>query len=243
MGIRHREYFMRKLTLLLLLSAVWLPANAEEGADPRAEIAGLVPGLTKEDVRPSEIDGLYEVALGSQIVYVTADRRYLIRGDIVDLETNSSVTEARRSGLRLTEMSSLPEQQMVIFGPEDAAHTITVFTDIDCTYCRKLHGGINQINARGSRVRYVFYPRIGPGSESWAKADAVWCSKDRQSALTRAKNGEEIDSKTCSTPVAEHYALGNKIGVRGTPAILMEDGELLPGYVPAAELAAYLDKS
>ena len=233
---------MRKLTLVLLLSAVWLSAAAEEGTDPRADIAGMVPGLTKEDVTPSEIDGLYEVAIGSQIVYVTADRRYLIKGDIVDLETNESVTEARRSGLRLTEMKSLPEQQMVIFGPEDAAHTITVFTDIDCTYCRKLHREINQINARGIRVRYVFYPRFGPGSESWAKADAVWCAKDRQSALTRAKNGEEIELKTCSTPVAEHYALGNKIGVRGTPAILMEDGELLPGYVPAAELAAYLDK-
>jgi thiol:disulfide interchange protein DsbC len=132
---------------------------------------------------------------------------------------------------------------MVVFGPEDAAHTITVFTDIDCTYCRKLHREIDQINARNIRVRYVFYPRFGPGSESWAKADAVWCSKDRQSALTRAKSGEDITADNCPTPVAEHYALGNKIGVRGTPAILMEDGELLPGYVPAAELAAYLDRT
>jgi thiol:disulfide interchange protein DsbC len=236
---------MRKLaiTSLMVLCSVPVLLVAEDSADPRAEIAGLVPGLTAEDVRPSAIEGLYEVAIGSQIVYVTGDRKYLFKGDIVDLETNKSLTEARRSGLRLNEMGQLQEAQMVIFGPEDAAHTITVFTDIDCTYCRKLHREIDQINARDIRVRYVFYPRFGPGSESWAKADAVWCSEDRQSALTRAKNGEDVEAETCSTPVAEHYALGNKIGVRGTPAILMEDGELLPGYVPAAELAKYLETS
>jgi thiol:disulfide interchange protein DsbC len=235
---------MRKFVNVLLLAAL-VPClvTAQEASDPRAEIAGLVPGLTAEDVRPSVVEGLYEVAIGSQIVYVTGDSRYLIKGDIVDLETNQSLTEARRSGLRLSEVEHLSDEQMVVFGPEDAAHTITVFTDIDCTYCRKLHREIDQINARNIRVRYVFYPRFGPGSESWAKADAVWCSQDRQSALTRAKSGEEVTADKCPTPVAEHYALGNKIGVRGTPAILMEDGELLPGYVPAAELAAYLDRT
>ena len=236
---------MRNLVIVFLLVLCSAPAllMAEDSADPRAAIAGLVPGLTAKDVRPSAIEGLYEVAIGSQIVYVTGDRKYLFKGDIVDLATNESLTEARRSGLRLDEMGELEDAQMVIFGPKNAAHTITVFTDIDCTYCRKLHREIDQINARDIRVRYVFYPRFGPGSESWAKADAVWCSDDRQSALTRAKNGEIVEAEECPTPVAEHYALGNKIGVRGTPAILMEDGELLPGYVPAAELAKYLETS
>ena len=234
---------MRSFLAVLLLSGLVPAAVAEEPADPRVEIAGMVPGLTVEDVRPAAVDGLYEVAIGSQIVYVTTDRRYLFKGELIDLETNESVTEARRSGLRLKEIEGMGEEEMVVFGPADAKHTITVFTDVDCTYCRKLHREMDQINARGIRVRYVFYPRFGPGSESWAKADAVWCSEDRQAALTRAKNGEQVVAANCPTPTAEHYALGNKVGVRGTPAILIQDGELLPGYVPAAELAAYLDKT
>ncbi len=232
-------------TLALMLAIGLFPAlaMADDAGDPRTAIAGLVPGLSAEDVRPSAVDGLYEVAIGSQIVYVTEDRRYLFKGDIIDLQTNESLTETRRSGLRLEEIGHLSDDQMIEFGPEDARHTITVFTDVDCTYCRKLHREIKQINDEGIRVRYVFYPRFGPGSESWAKAEAVWCSKDRQAALTAAKNGEDIKADSCPNPVAQHYALGNKIGVRGTPAILMEDGELLPGYVPAKELAKYLDRS
>jgi len=199
-------------TLAFLLAVGLFPALslADDADDPRAAIAGLVPGLSADDVRPSAVDGLYEVAIGSQIVYVTEDQRYLFKGDIIDLKTNESLTEARRSGLRLEEIGQLSDDQMIEFGPKDARHTITVFTDVDCTYCRKLHREIKQINDEGIRVRYVFYPRFGPGSESWVKAD---------------------------------YALGNKIGVRGTPAILMEDGELLPGYVPAKDLAKYLDRS
>lgn len=234
---------MRNILAFLLIAALpSAPSLAEDAADPRAAIAELVPGLTVDDVRPSEVNGLYEVAIGSQIVYVTADRRYLVKGDLIDLATNESLTEARRSGLRLDEIGELSDDQMVIFGPADAPHTITVFTDVDCTYCRKLHREIKQINDEGIRVRYVFYPRFGPGSDSWATAVSVWCSADRQAALTAAKNGDEIKAASCPNPVAEHYALGNKIGVRGTPAILMEDGELLPGYVPAKELAKYLDR-
>jgi thiol:disulfide interchange protein DsbC len=231
-------------TLAFLLAFGLFPALslADNAGDPRTAIAGLVPGLSADDVRPSEVDGLYEVAIGSQIVYVTKDQRYLFKGDIIDLKTNESLTEARRSGLRLKEMAELSDDQMIEFGPADARHTITVFTDVDCTYCRKLHREIKQINDEGIRVRYVFYPRFGPGSDSWVKAEAVWCSKDRQAALTAAKNGEEVKAAACPNPVAEQYALGNKIGVRGTPAILMEDGELLPGYVPAKQLAAYLDR-
>jgi len=232
----------RTLAFLLAVGLAPTLSLADDGKDPRAAIAGLVPGLSVEDVRPSAVEGLYEVAIGSQIIYVTADQRYLFKGDIIDLETNESLTEARRSGLRLEEMGQLSDDQMIEFGPDNPRHTITVFTDVDCTYCRKLHREIKQINDEGIRVRYVFYPRFGPGSESWAKAEAVWCSKDRQAALTAAKNGEDVTAASCPNPVAQHYALGNKIGVRGTPAILMEDGELLPGYVPAKELAKYLDR-
>jgi thiol:disulfide interchange protein DsbC len=131
---------------------------------------------------------------------------------------------------------------MVSFGPANAEHTITVFTDVDCTYCRKLHQEMDQFNDQSIRVRYLFYPRHGPGSEGWKKADAVWCSEDQQAAMTRAKRGENIEGKDCgATPVASHYEMGNRVGVRGTPAILLESGQLISGYVPANELATYLN--
>jgi len=117
-----------------------------------------------------------------------------------------------------------------------------VFTDIDCGYCRKLHGEIDQFNAKGITVRYLAFPRSGIGAPSYNKAVSVWCDKDPQAAMTRAKNGETLPKADCDNPVKEQYELGQLIGVQGTPAIIMEDGALLPGYVPAAKLAAALDK-
>ncbi len=234
---------MKTLNLRILLAAAPLLVLSAAQAGPKEDIAAMVPGLTVDDVTESPIPGVYEVVVGGQIVYITGDKRYLLKGEIVDLTTNESVTEARRSSVRLQQMAQVKESEMIIFEPENPKHTITVFTDIDCGYCRKLHQEMDQMQALGIRVRYMFYPRMGPGSEGWAKAEAVWCSDDRQQALTDAKLGKKIDAPSCgATPVAAEYEMGNRIGVRGTPAIMTEDGSLLPGYVPATELAAYLDK-
>lgn len=233
---------MKKTCIALAVGvlAAATPALAED--DPRAAIAEMLPGIEADDVREAPLPGLYEVTLGAQIVYVSADRRYLIKGDIIDLSTNESLTEARRDELRLAQLAGLDEASMVSFGSQDAKYTVTVFTDVDCTYCRKLHQEMDQYNDNSIRVRYLFYPRHGPGSDSWSKADAVWCSKDRQAAMTRAKRGEKVEAEDCgTTPVASHFELGNRVGVRGTPAILLEDGQLISGYVPAKELANYLN--
>ena len=235
---------MKNLIIPTLLAAAPLLLLSPAQAGPKDDIAAMVPGLTADDVTESPIPGVYEVVVGGQIVYITGDKRYLIKGEIVDLSTNQSVTESRRSSVRLQQMAQVKESEMIIFEPENPKHTITVFTDIDCGYCRKLHQEMDQMQALGIRVRYMFYPRMGPGSEGWAKAEAVWCSDDRQQALTDAKLGKKIDAPSCgATPVAAEYEMGNRIGVRGTPAIMTEDGSLLPGYVPAAELAAYLERS
>lgn len=237
----------QQLTRALIGAVVLAPLGAmadETPKTPEEAIAAMVPGLEASNVTESPISGVYEVIVGGQIVYITGDRRYLIKGDLVDLSTNESVTEKRLGGVRLQQMAEIKESEMIIFEPENPKHTITVFTDIDCGYCRKLHQEMDQMQALGIRVRYVFYPRMGPGSEGWAKAEAVWCSKDRQQALTDAKAGKDVKAPSCgATPVAAEYQMGNRIGVRGTPAIMTEDGTLLPGYVPAAELAAYLEKT
>ena len=217
--------------------------QAEAAQDPRAAIAAMVPGLTQENVRPSPVAGLYEVDIGAQIVYVSADTRYLIKGDIIDLTTNESLTDRRRNSLRMSQLEGLSESDMVVFDNDQAKHTITVFTDVDCTFCRKLHKEVPRLQELGIRVRYLSFPRHGPGSDSWKQAEAIWCSEDRQAALTRAKKGEKIEAEDCGpTPVAAQYEMGSKLGVRGTPAIILESGELISGYLPADDLADYLNR-
>jgi thiol:disulfide interchange protein DsbC len=122
---------------------------------------------------------------------------------------------------------------MVVFSPAVPKYTVTVFTDVDCGYCRELHKHIADYNRLGVKVRYLSFPRTGPDTESWSKAEQVWCSADRQGALTQAKQGQPLKTPVCKVnPVALHYALGREIGLNGTPGIVTESGELLPGYAP-----------
>lgn len=209
--------------------------------DPRAELSRRMPGSKPEDFRPAPIAGLYEYAHGADIVYVTADGRHVIDGDVFELASQANLTERRRREARLALIGKVPEADMVIFGPRTARYTVTVFTDVDCTYCRKLHSEIAQYNDLGIRVRYLFYPRSGPDTESWGKAEAVWCSRDRNDAMTRAKKGETVKSTKCDArAVKSDYELGQDVGLRGTPAIILPDGELLGGYLPPAMLIKQL---
>jgi thiol:disulfide interchange protein DsbC len=184
---------------------------------------------------------VYEVAIGPRLVYMTGDGRYLIQGGISDLETREDLTEPRRNAVRLDVINKVSEDQMVVFGPKDAPYTITVFTDIDCGFCRRLHAEIGKYNASGIRVRYLFMPRAGKGSESYKKAVGVWCAKDRQRAMTDAKAGKDVPAQDCKNPVDEHLALAELLGINGTPALILPDGELLPGYVPADRLKAAME--
>jgi len=131
---------------------------------------------------------------------------------------------------------------MIIFKPEKVKHVVTVFTDIDCGYCRKLHGEMDNYLAEGIEVRYMMYPRAGAGSESYKKAVAVWCSDDRNAAMTRSKQGKALDMKTCDNPIDQHMQLVQQLGARGTPFIVLESGDTQPGYVPAKQLAKLLDQ-
>ena len=207
----------------------------------RNSLSVLLPGLQPDEIRTSPLDNLYEVTFGGRIVYLTADGRYLIQGKIIDLETRTEITEDRLSELKMAALARVGEDQMVIFGPEDAKDTITVFTDIDCGFCRKLHAEMARYNEEGIRIRYLFYPRAGIGSDSYNKAVSVWCADDRRTAMDKAKAGQEIQAKTCENPVEEHYNLGQTMSISGTPALLLEGGELVPGYVPAHKLRKALD--
>ena len=228
---------LRSLALILALT---LAAPAVH-ADTRADIAKKFPGATAADVQPAPVPGLFELRRGGDIAYVTPDGRYALTGDLYDLSSNRNLTETRRRDLRKEMLAAVPDSQTLVFSPKDPKYTISVFTDIDCGYCRKLHSQIAEYNRLGVRVRYLFYPRTGPDTESWHKAESVWCSADRNDALTRAKRGETVKAKPCSpTPVAKDYRLGEELGVQCTPSIVLANGEMLPGYVPPAMLVDHL---
>jgi len=212
-------------------------------ADPRTALLKLLPAGSKlEDLTPSPIPGIYQFTQDADVSYLTADGKYFLDGNLYDMHSRENLTEQLRTHARLQMIAAVPESEMLIFSPANPKYTITVFTDVDCQYCRKLHSEMAELNRLGVRVRYMFFPRTGPDTESWRKAEVVWCSPNRNEALTRAKAGAALDmNKTCGpTPVAREYALGQSIGVRGTPAIVTENGDYIAGYMPPKELVAQL---
>ena len=214
----------------------------EHHADPRAAIAHRLE-VAVDAVRPSPLPGIYEVARGGEVLYVSGDGRYALAGDLYDTEHGTNLTMQRRTAARHAALAAVPDADAIIFSPQHPRYTVTVFTDVDCAYCRRLHSEIAEYNRRGVRVRYLFYPREGPGSDSWKKAEAVWCATDRRAALTLAKAGGEVPRQKCgTTPVARTYELGQELGIRGTPGIFSEDGVYLPGYQSPAQLVEKLQQ-
>lgn len=219
-------------------------AEKDVPADEADIISRLVKtlGVPAESIRPAPIPGWYEVANGSAIGYISGDGNFLIDGDLIDLKTRVNLTEARRNGWRKTVVSKIGESNMIIFEPKKAKHTVTVFTDVDCGYCRKLHSEIQGYMDEGIRVRYVFYPLRGEDAPSYKTAENVWCSKDRQNAMTLAKQGKKVTAEACDNPVNMHLQTGIELGIRGTPGMITETGQLLPGYMPPKALLQELEK-
>ncbi len=184
------------------------------------------------------LTGFYEALYGSEIFYISSDGKNLIRGEIYDLNTLDNLTEQRRAGGRLKIMEMIPESSMIVYKAQDEKHRLTVFTDIDCVYCRKLHQDIAQLNALGITVRYLAYPRAGLNSPSYDKAVSVWCAADRNVAMDSAKGSGIIEPLTCDAPVSLHMQLAEQLGINSTPSLLLEDGQLQPGYAPPQQLLA-----
>ena len=236
------------LPLVVLATLFSGPLGAQQpvarAVDPREEIARKIPGGARVDeLRATPVPGIWEFTRDGDIAYVSADGRYAISGDMVELGSNVNLTENHRREIRARELAAVPESQMLIFGPKEAKYTLTVFTDIDCPYCRKLHSQIGEYNRLGIRVRYLLYPRNGPNTESWTKAEQVWCSSNRNDALTRAKQGQDLKVKVCTdTPLPRFWALGQKFNITGTPALVMSDGEMLSGYMPPDMLLKHLQE-
>ncbi len=208
----------------------------------RAAIAKLVPAAESIIIADSPVSGLLQVTLDSDILYVSEDGKILVHGRLYDLATRQDLTDQARSVLRKAKIKDINRDGQIVFAPQDTQYELTVFTDIDCGYCRRLHSQMAEYNAEGISIRYMMFPRAGIGSHSYDKAVSVWCAEDSRSALTEAKAGSEPEPRQCDNPIKAQYEMGQIMGVTGTPALLTSDGQLIPGYVPPKQLKQRLDR-
>jgi thiol:disulfide interchange protein DsbC len=238
-----------RFRVILLAAAAGIAAVAAYAADSddkavRDAFHSLLPNAKIDRVVKSEVPGFYEVVVGGQVVYISSDGKYLLQGNLYDVPAKKSLTDARIASIRAEALRSLPADKMMTFAPEHPKHMVTVFTDVDCPYCRQFHKQINAYNAAGIGVNYVLFPLdIHPGADK--KAEAVWCSADRKAAYTAAMNGQDPGKATCkNSPVEETKALSMAIGIDSTPTVLAEDGSHVNGNVVmnANQLMAELDR-
>lgn len=218
-------------------------SNAELDA-VRQKIGEMFDMIAPEDISASPVDGWYTIHSGSIVAYISADGRYLLQGDLIDLENSANLSENVRTDARRELMSAVTDDQTILFTPEEVKYSVSVFTDVDCSYCRRLHSQIDEYLEHGIQVRYLMYPRNGPASRAWTTAEEVWCASDRQSALTMAKLDREFPTAKCdASAIQEHYVMGRDVGLNGTPAIVLEDGTLIGGYLAPDQLIAALEQN
>ena len=236
------QLLLTALVTCLMLTVVNVSANEDQAFDVvEAKIRSLVPNAKTIAISETPIEGVLQVQINSDIVYVTADGQYLLQGQIMDIDTKANITDQAKSGIRLSLLTDIKLDEQITFSPEKPEYDLIVFTDIDCGYCRKLHNQIDGYNEQGIAIHYMAFPRAGIGSDSYDKFVSVWCSDDQNEALTLAKNGTDPEPQKCPNPIADQYELGREVGVTGTPAILTSDGTLIPGYMPPEQLRQRLE--
>lgn len=235
---------MKKISILLLSLLVfgYCWADNESIAQEKVKhgVQSAFPEITVDSVESSPIQGLYKLSAGPLVLYASHDGHYLIAGDVFDLaqtdKDKRNLTEALRREARVEMLKAIKSNDMVVFTPKEVKAVVTVFTDPDCGYCRKLHSEVPQLLENGVEVRYLAFPREGNGSAAYNKMTSIWCSKDRQQAMSMVMEGKEIESVTCSVNLDEQFMLGQKLGVNGTPTLFFPDGSVVGGYLPAEKL-------
>ncbi|MFV8781811.1 DsbC family protein [Microbulbifer sp. SA54] len=247
-------FSLRSARLLALAGAIAAAGGQVAHAEVDGEVAKQIkakltagnPRATIGEVRESPVEGLYEVEVdGGNVLFVSKDGGHFIAGDLFEVKPQQVVnlSEQRRTHQRASIMERQNLDDMIVFSPKGKAKAhIYVFTDVDCGYCRKLHDDVPELNRRGIEVRYLAFPRAGLNSLGYRKIATAWCADDPNATLTKLKNRENVPLNVCkNNPVAAQYKLGNEsIDVRGTPTIVMEDGTVVPGYLPPDTLVKAL---
>lgn len=230
-------------TLLTLMSLAALSTSIAAEVDLSLLKNSLNPTAEIKSTKESVIPGLYEVQINNEIVYVSADGEKVISGDIYDLKKQISYTSNAKNSLRKSALATIKDEDKIIYKAQNEKHKVTVFTDISCPYCTKIHQHIQAFNDAGITIEYLAFPRAGAGSEAQKNMQKIWCAEDKNLALTEAKNKQKIPSKTCDGgQTVEQFLLGQDIGVNATPTIVFSDGEIRPGYATPDELSSYLEK-
>lgn len=217
-------------------------STAEAEKNVRTALQGLNPKFKPDFIGAAPFPGFREVLVSGQVLYVSDDGRFLIQDQPYDIQARRPASSTALLQHRKEKLESIQPGDRIIFAAANPKHTITVFTDIECGYCRKLHQDVPELNRMGISVEYVAFPRMGLGSQDYTDMISVWCAVDRRKALTSAKEGEPVSPKNCTNPVAMQYTLGQQIGVSGTPAIFAADGTQLGGYIAPAQMKAALEK-
>lgn len=249
------KFISKVLTGCVITATVNLAVAAEDKtkdaalAAAQAKISASLeagkPGLKISNVEKTNVAGMYKASIaGGPHVYVTADGKYFFTGDLYEVSPGRIVnlTDEALNGDRAKAMASIDKKDTIIFAPKgDVKKVMYVFTDVDCGYCQKLHSKVPEYNAMGVEVRYLAYPRAGINSDSYRKIASAWCADDRQAAMTKLKTRQEIPDNVCpNNPVAKQFEMGGVLGVTGTPALVLETGELIAGYVEPAQLKEML---
>jgi thiol:disulfide interchange protein DsbC len=194
-------------------------------------------GLERDQITPSKVDGLYTVTIGFDVYYMSSNGKYLISGDVIELATGDRVDGSGLAEKRKRMIATVAEKDMIIYPADSEKQTaISIFTDTTCPYCRKLHEQVPALSKAGIEVRYLAFPRAGAQSEVAVDMASIWCADDKQAAMTASKQGRPVESAQCDDPVAEQHQLGLDMQIRGTPAIILENGEIIAGYLPADAL-------
>ena len=220
------------------------PTGATPEARARAALQTLNPQVEIDYVGEAPLPGFREVIVGGQVVLVSDDGRYLVQGTVLDIAAKKDLTQssAALSKYRLDLLKSIKASDRIIFAPPNPKYTVSVFTDIECGYCRKLHSELAEYHRQGIAIEYMAFPRMGLGSKDHKDMISVWCASDRKQALTDAKNGKPVPQRSCqSTPVDMEYNVGQRLGISGTPAVFAPDGSQLGGYLPPDKMREALD--
>ena len=235
------------LSLTMLASSVW----ADDYLELRQSLTRINPEIEALSIQATPMSGIYSVMLNSgDQIYMTEDGDFFFAGAMYQNSKDQPLVNLTEQGASETRLSAIqgPEAKQAWVYPAtgEKKASITVFTDIDCYYCQKLHTQMEQYNAYGIEVRYLAYPRAGLASTSNQVLVDAWCAENPNEFLTIAKarshdqQGPQPSPDYCDNPVATHYALGQALGVTGTPSIILEDGQMVPGFVPPKELASRL---
>ena len=223
------------LSMLALVSCTQQDTTIYTTKDAEEKFIKSYPDLKIDSIEKIN-NSFFEILIGEQIFYLTTDLNYLLAGNVIDINSGINLTQQKIENFRLSVLDTLDKNDTIIYKPEQTDHVITVFTDITCPYCKKLHNEISDLLENNIEVRYVLFPRNGIDDDAYTNMSSLWCSENRKNLLEKAFDGDFIDEIKCDNPLARNLELAYTLRVNGTPMIFTESGKVIPGYVPYKQI-------